>query len=87
MATCMSQTDDRILVENIHNCDFGSDGGSHGTCNLAWLHALRVQQMRRSLLQRALMTDLHLRRKLGTRNTTIMTGPQAHSLYMRLQAS
>ena len=75
----MSQIDGRISVENSRNCNSGSDGDNHGICNLAWLRVPEAPQLRRNLLQRALMTDLHLKRKLGTRNITTKTGPQAHS--------
>ena len=77
----MSQTDNQIPVESTHNCNFDPDGDSRGICNLAWLRALRAQQMRRNLLQQALMTDLHLKRKLVTRNITTKTGPGTLIIY------
>ena len=75
----MSQTNGRILVENIHNCNFASNGDSHGICNLALHHALEVPQMHINLLQQAQMTDLHLTYGLVRQNTTLKTGLQEHS--------
>ena len=79
MILCMSQTNGRILVENIRNCNFASNDDSRGICNPALPHALEVPQMRINLLQQAKMTDLHLTYELALRNIMLKIGLQEHS--------